>query len=79
LVSNTCSCTAIRCPDIPDPDNGDIVFSPDTIALFDLATEASYVCDRGFALVGGDETSICVVDPVVNDGIWTGERPNCTG
>ena len=66
----------VFCPHIPDPLNGDIVFTIDTTAPFDIGTQALYRCNEGFALVGGDAVSDCVQN-ANGDATWNRLAPFC--
>ena len=67
------------CPDLPDPDNGDIEYSTDLTATFDAPTTATYKCDPGYSLVGGDTVRICTGTGTSTSGFWTGSTPTCEG
>ena len=75
----------ITCPDIPDPENGDITFLADTTSLadttapFDLLTQAMYSCYEGFVLSGGNDVRTCIdtLSGDNSDGVWNGIAPNC--
>lgn len=68
---------AIMCSDIADPENGQIDFSVDELAPFDFGTVATYSCDAGFGLSGGDITRTCDGDGTTPDGSFTGSAPTC--
>ncbi len=76
-MSVNCSSAAIMCPDLANPINGRVTFSPDSLAL---ATVATYNCEPGYGL---NSTSVrtCVdlsgeTDPV---GTWNGDASTCSG
>ena len=68
----------IVCSDLPLLINGVIVFSTDTTAPFDYLTTATYNCDIGYGLSGGDTVRNCVGS---NQGgeKWNGTAPVCQG
>lgn len=68
---------AIMCPDLPDPDNGDITFVTDVTATFDVLTTATYSCDPGFGLNGGTAVRTCNGDSTSPIGDWSGTAPTC--
>ncbi len=72
-------CVEIMCPHIPDPRNGQIVFSEDNIAPFVEGTMAIYSCYQGYSLKGGDAMRSCVRNESTGDGMWNGEAPVCQG
>ncbi len=63
------------CDVLPDIDNGRIEYLPDTIAPYDVSTVATYICDRGFRLGGGNETRECVDNST--HGNFNGTAPTC--
>ena len=60
--------TAILCPNLRDPDNGQVTVTGRT-----PTSTATYVCDSGY-LLDGVETRVCQ-----NNGRWSGRPPVCTG
>ncbi len=68
----------IVCPDLTEPTNGYIIYATDTIALFDYQTAATYSCDDGFGLLGGDLLRSCVGSSS-GPGEWSGTAPTCEG
>ena len=60
--------TAIRCPQLENPENGEVTLSGDT--PFSTAT---YVCDSGYELKGV-QIRICEID-----GTWSDQAPFCIG
>ena len=68
---------AITCDDLPDPDNGNILFMADDTAPFDLGTVATFKCYPGFVLVGAFENFTCMADHVNDIGFWDGTAPAC--
>lgn len=65
------------CPDLVDPNNGQIDFSPDISALFDFETAATYRCDSGFGLVGDFTVRMCGGDGNSDVGVWSDTAPTC--
>ena len=65
------------CPHIPDPENGQIVFTPDKVAPFATNTTATYSCDPGHGLVGGDAIRTCKGNVSSFEGMWSGMPPSC--
>ena len=65
------------CPHIPDPENGQIVFTPDKVAPFVTNTTATYSCDPGHGLVGGDAIRTCRENVSSGEGMWSGMPPSC--
>ncbi|XP_064407236.1 sushi, von Willebrand factor type A, EGF and pentraxin domain-containing protein 1-like isoform X2 [Halichondria panicea] len=69
-------CVSIMCPDLANPINGRVTFSPDSLAL---ATVATYNCEPGYGL-NSTSTRTCVdlsgeTDPV---GTWNGDASTCS-
>ena len=60
------TCVAILCPELPNPTNGEVSLTGNTVGSL-----ASYSCDLGFGLVGFS-TRIC--QPI---GQWSGQAPTC--
>ena len=52
------------------------MFTIDTIAPFEIGTQAGYHCNEGFVLVGGDAVRNCVQN-AVGDAMWNGLAPVC--
>ena len=73
------SALVITCLDIPNPANGRIDFSPDTLAFFDFLTNAAYVCDFGYGIRGDTATRTCVAESIGTFGVWNGTAPTCEG
>ena len=65
------------CEDIPDPLNGNIVFEMDTTATFDGLTTATYSCDPGFSMQGGDMIRTCAGTADNSLGTFDGDAPTC--
>ena len=60
--------TAILCPDLSDPDNGQVFVTGNT-----PTSTANYVCDSGY-LLDGVETRVCQ-----SNGRWSDRPPVCRG
>lgn len=72
---------AILCPDIPDPANGQILFSGNMIAPFELRTVATYSCDPGYGLMAMMDTTERTCEDLDSDivGEWSATPPSCEG
>ena len=66
------------CADIPDPNNGNIHFSVDNTAPFDIGTTATYHCFNGYHLAGGDTVRVCKKGGS-GGNFWNGTAPICQG
>jgi CUB/sushi domain-containing protein len=60
-------CTAIMCPTLPDPLNGNVLWTD--LSVNSLAT---YTCNGGFELIGSE------IRTCLSDGAWNKEEPVCT-
>lgn len=69
----------ITCLDIPNPTNGRIDFSPDTLANFNFLTNGVYVCDFGYGIRGNTSVRTCVAEGIGAYGDWNGTAPTCEG
>ena len=69
------------CPDLPDPTNGRVTFSTDSLAPFSLTTTATYTCNEGYGLSGGSTTRTCGPNAVNTnpEGTWSESAPTCEG
>ena len=67
------------CDFIPDPDNGRVTFSPDATPPFDFETRATYICNSGYGISGGNVLRTCRGDGLTANGTWTGTAPFCGG
>ena len=67
------------CFALPAPDNGRIVYSPDTTSPYSFATTATYICNSGYGLSGGTRTRNCGGDDSSPIGSWDGSAPLCIG
>ena len=70
---------AIRCSVLPAVDNGKITYSTDTTEPYDYGTTATYQCDSGYELTGGDTVRTCTGDGSSPVGEWNGTLPVCAG
>ena len=59
---------SVRCQELVAPDNGMVSYDQSGQVYF----AASYVCNDGYYLVGGDEMRTCQ-----SDGPWSGTEPTC--
>ncbi|XP_064384964.1 uncharacterized protein LOC135333878 isoform X2 [Halichondria panicea] len=66
------TCEAIVCPDLPTPMNGQVVYASTAYGAI-----ATYSCDTGFGLSGGDGMQICGEDFSGPNGVWEGIVPTC--
>ena len=65
------------CPDIADPFNGQITFSDDRTAPFELNTTATYSCEDGYMLNGSDPVRTCMGHSSSDVGVWSGSDVIC--
>ena len=63
------------CPDLTVPANGMISYNMGTASPRPEDTVATYSCDTGFTLTGGDTMRTCSGGA----GAWDGTAPTCTG
>ena len=79
-LTNCCvQLTVFMCPDLPDPTDGRVTFSADSLAPFTLNTMATYTCDEGYGHSAGSTIRTCGPNPVNTDseGTWSGSAPAC--
>ena len=69
--------TALTCSGLSVPQNGRIFFTPDTTSPYDYNSVATYACNPGFGLTGGDPTRTCGGDDSSTSGVWSGTAPVC--
>ncbi len=62
------------CSDLAAPTNGMISYNMGTASLRPVDTVATYTCDIGYTLNGGNTTRTCE-----SDGTWSGSPPVCLG
>ena len=66
------------CPDISDPDFGQIAFTTDNTAPFEDGTTALYSCNSGYVLSSaGINPRVCGGDGSSSVGEWTGAALTC--
>ena len=70
--------TAIMCPVLPVPNNGIITYSEEVSPTLGFMETATYSCDVGYRLSGGDRVRICV-GAAGSSGEWSGNAPRCEG
>ena len=69
--------TVIRCPALPTVKDAVVTYS--TMSQYDYGTTATYQCDSGYELTGGDTLRTCTGDGSSPVGQWSGAAPVCTG
>ena len=80
IFTNYCTTVIVgRCPDIANPEHGRVTFDHDSLAPFIPGTNATYNCDLGYGLEGGDEVRTCEMNGFNPDGVWSGVAPTCVG
>ncbi len=67
------------CESLSAPLNGTISFQADATTTFDFRTTATYACDKGFSLSGGNPERTCEEGPTEGMGAWSGSAPTCSG
>ena len=55
------------------------MFSSGTTAPHAIKTIATYQCELGYILSGGDVIRTCVGDGSSPNGRWDGSAPSCSG
>lgn len=65
------------CPDLADPENGNIAFTGDALAPFDVGTMATYSCNEGYSLVGDSAVRTCQNGVSIQEDFWSREAPTC--
>ena len=61
-------CTEVRCPQLQDPVNGEVIITGDT-----PSSTATYFCNSGYELKGA-KIRTCQIN-----GEWSGTDPVCIG
>ena len=56
---------------------GQIEYSTDQTPDFDFGTIATYRCDRGYGISGGNGIRMCGGDVSSSVGLWSGIDPSC--
>ena len=69
---------AVVCPVLTAPENGDIIYSEESSSSLGFMETATYSCNIGFGLTGGDTVRTCV-GAAGSSGEWTGIAPICQG
>ena len=57
--------------------NGRVEYS--TTSPFTYGTEATYTCEEGFGLTGGNRVRTCEGSSSSPNGVWSGNVPTCQG
>ena len=70
---------AISCSTLPAAQNGIFFPSTDVSEPYDYGTTATYQCDSGYELTGGDTVRTCTGNGSSPVGQWNGTAPVCTG
>ena len=70
--------SAITCPEVSFPANGQVNFINDSNAPYDFGTIISYSCHSGF-VVSGDLIRTCEGNGTDPNGTWSGTSPVCEG
>lgn len=65
------------CPVLLAPANGFITYSEEFSASFGFMEMATYGCNTGFGLMGGDIVRTCVGAAAGSSGDWDGTPPSC--
>lgn len=69
--------SAILCPTLVPPVNGMINYDMDMTTPFDYQTMATYSCNAGYTLSGGNSVRTCGSSPTDGSGQWSGTAPTC--
>ena len=70
-------CIEILCTALNAPLNGVIFYTDDITTDVDHGTTATYVCDEGYGLTGGDAVRTCSGGGESQVGEWSGSPPSC--
>lgn len=65
------TCAALMCDSLPIPDNGRIIYSMDITSPYSYDTVATYICNTGFGINGGNVLRTCGGDGSSSIGTWT--------
>ena len=65
------------CAELSTPTNGAILYSTNMTAPYNFGTKATYVCDSGFGISGGDRIRTCGGMVTHTEGIWSGVAATC--
>ncbi len=71
-----CLHAAIVCPALPLPIDGQISFSASS---YTVNVTATYSCNTGYGLTGGDAVLPCEGDGSSTTGAWIGTPASCEG
>lgn len=71
--------TEITCSALSAIENGIIIYSNDTTTPYVLGTQATYGCDEGYELDGGNKRRVCIRRNSTSTGYWNGTAPSCSG
>ena len=75
-----CLHVAIRCPALPTMDNGIVIYSSNiSMSQYVYGATATFQCDSGYELTGGDTVRTCTGDGSSPVGQWNGTATVCTG
>ncbi|XP_064389993.1 uncharacterized protein LOC135337904 [Halichondria panicea] len=79
ITSSTAELTVIpaQCPPLPEIANGMISYSPDNTSDYNIGTVASYSCNPGYELRGGNVIRTCVDAGDDRGGVFSGQAPTC--
>ncbi len=66
-----------QCPPLPEIANGMISYSPDNTSDYNIGTVASYSCNPGYELRGGNVIRTCVDAGDDRGGVFSGQAPTC--
>ncbi len=64
------------CPVLTPPPNGIITYTEEPSESLGFMEMATYSCNLGFGLSGGDIVRTCT-GPAGSSGEWTGTAPSC--
>lgn len=64
------------CTSLAPLNNGLLSYGPDTASPYDYQTTATYSCNEGYGLFGGDRARQCDSSSP-GDGGWSGTTPTC--
>ena len=69
----------IICSELTAPDNGQVSYDRAVITSVQFQTTATYTCNSGYGLTGGNRSRVCDGDGRSYLGSWTGTAPGCGG
>ena len=68
--------TAIECPALTAPMNGQVSYATDMTSPYEIGTVATFTCNAGFSLDGAADTLTCADDDQLDTvGTWGGTEP----